>query len=454
MTFPQDDAALEAEVGRQQPAVARAWAAFACEAAVDVWNRCASRLSLSYRDSVVGSKHHIAPSLPERALAFLARGEGEEAALCKEYREPLTAIQDDDWSLPEMALSAFRACDFALKGRYALAIIHARHATFQDVGGDRARFDAIWLAWWQRCQAAIPPATLEGRLPGDLDCRRFLELAQAIYAELGVGLAAGSTTERELVPRGYEVEAEHATRWSDGVHTAEVVRIWDRPVAFQSRDRAFEACMSIPEHRATIRMSGMDDLYDYRLEARPESAAVVRSAIGRAARRFGIGERERTLVWRCLEQRGFEPLGVTLPDTREAGLVALARRVAAELWPDFSPTPSRSVIVFGQHEDLGYGEYYTTTETVHGDPERGFRVVIVGQGTSDAAGPSDTETDTTLEALGLPEGRRFELRVKSRPAPFRDAGITVEARLVADERSLRRAETALNRVFRDGQVSE
>lgn len=449
---PLDAIALDAALARVTPAEARAWAAMACEEAVSVWQRIAPSLTLDYRDRVVGATHRVDGWLPRRALMFLIRAEGDGAALAGEYVEPVTALRDGDWSLPELAAYAFCACYNALEGRYAYAILQARDATAAELREDPARFHAVWARWWQRCRALAPPATSSGRLEGRVGCERFQDVARALYRELTVPVGEGTVETRRLPAVEFGVESVTSTRWSDGTHSAELVRTLDQPLAFQSRDRSFDIWIDVPELRTRVHIAGMDDIDGFTLTGDGVELPRVRAALEAAVASLEPLA-ERTLAWVCLAQRGFEALDVRLPDTTEAALVALGRAVTSALAPGFDPTGERRVLVQGRHEDVGYGEYTVTTEVLFGDDRLGFRLQTVSSESTDGAGPSCSERRSTLEAIGLPEDHAFVLSVVDRPVPFRDAGLTVNATLRGPFARLAPAESLLHRVFREGQVS-
>jgi hypothetical protein len=55
---------------------------------------------LEYVESVVGSQQAVDPRLPDDALRSATVGR-DLAEVAKRYLEPITALQDDDWELPE-----------------------------------------------------------------------------------------------------------------------------------------------------------------------------------------------------------------------------------------------------------------------------------------------------------------------------------------------------------------
>lgn len=274
--FPADERALEEEIERQTADVARSWAWLALEEAVIVWERHAPNLKMTYRDSVVGLHHEIDPALPRRTLAATE----DHAALEQEWLEPITALQDDDWDLPAPARDAFYAAYNAHARRYGTCVGFARVATFYEY--DRARFDELWSRWWSR---VAPVDSTQGRLPIQLPGARFVELAAATYAALGIPFRIDEPSVRSVPPaRG--VESITVSTWRDGDNVVEFERTLDEAVAMESRDRSFEARMSIPAHRAEIAVAGMDDFGSYRLVADADSLPVVRAALMGAAARM------------------------------------------------------------------------------------------------------------------------------------------------------------------------
>jgi hypothetical protein len=51
-------------------------------------------------DGVVGMRHEVDVELPARALAE-ARARREDPSTQAAYLEPITAMQDDDWVMPD-----------------------------------------------------------------------------------------------------------------------------------------------------------------------------------------------------------------------------------------------------------------------------------------------------------------------------------------------------------------
>jgi hypothetical protein len=276
--FPETDEELEKEIDRRDSTQARAAAWLALEEAVIVWERHASELKLKYRDSVVGMKHEIDARLPRRTL------EGKESRddLRNEWLEPITALQDDDWELPEPARDAFYAAYNALMGRWGACVLFARAATFEEY--DRAQFDELWARWW----AAIAPiSSLRARLPIQLGCARFIELAAATFAALGIPFRGGEPSARDGPPSLAGEEIRIST-WRDGGNVVELKRQWDPPIPMESRDRSFEARISIPGLGAEIVAEGMDAVSEVRITAGADTLPIVHSAVNGAAARLAV----------------------------------------------------------------------------------------------------------------------------------------------------------------------
>jgi hypothetical protein len=85
----------------------------ACSYAADVWERYAEGGSVTYTDGVVGMQHVLDMTLPARALAAVDRKlAGDHVApeeIWSAYREPITALQDEDLDLPDDIARAYRA---------------------------------------------------------------------------------------------------------------------------------------------------------------------------------------------------------------------------------------------------------------------------------------------------------------------------------------------------------
>jgi hypothetical protein len=83
--------------------------------ALPIWNKFADKTELSYRDSVAGLKHTVDKSLLKDALEsvenYLKNKRSdfseEETNLYKKFIDPIVALQDDDWELPDEVLKTF-----------------------------------------------------------------------------------------------------------------------------------------------------------------------------------------------------------------------------------------------------------------------------------------------------------------------------------------------------------
>lgn len=72
----------------------------------------------SYIESVVGTKQDVDLDLPSKAVDCVVKNAGV-SAIEKQYKEPICALQDDDWKLPKEASYAYYAIYNAFQ-KYAL----------------------------------------------------------------------------------------------------------------------------------------------------------------------------------------------------------------------------------------------------------------------------------------------------------------------------------------------
>ncbi len=133
----------------------------ACEEALKVWKAFVPSIDFYYADSVVGVAHDIKLDLPERALEAVRIKKLELVnSIYQEYLEPIVAIQDEDWSLPEPALMAFYSVYNLLDGfrsenpsSIAISINQAHEALVkwnpQEV--KKKCGDNVFNPWWKRC---------------------------------------------------------------------------------------------------------------------------------------------------------------------------------------------------------------------------------------------------------------------------------------------------------------
>ncbi|MBN2497213.1 MAG: FHA domain-containing protein [Deltaproteobacteria bacterium] len=164
--------------------------------ALPVWRAHAAGATLAYHDSVVGMHHVVDRDLPRRALAFVwacvGRGEfGPCFELARGFGEPVCALQDEDWLLPEAprmayyaAYNTFNLCTgwelASEKARvFAMAVHQAQVARIveRDLPREEARrhFDR----WWGRCRSEwrLLREAGSGPPPGFEDAYRALLLA-------------------------------------------------------------------------------------------------------------------------------------------------------------------------------------------------------------------------------------------------------------------------------------
>ncbi|MBC7542734.1 MAG: hypothetical protein H7338_08385 [Candidatus Sericytochromatia bacterium] len=139
----------------------------AAELALPVWEMGLHDQDLRYRDSVVGMGHVADRTLPGQALAYVrycyeAGRFGRDEGISTAYAEPIAALQDDGWSLPEPRLlayyAAFNAYEMSWKplragaNQGAVAVDQAISA-LALTGGDATpeAKAALFARWWRRC---------------------------------------------------------------------------------------------------------------------------------------------------------------------------------------------------------------------------------------------------------------------------------------------------------------
>lgn len=132
----------------------------ACEPALVVWLTYALRVRPEYMDSVVGIHHVVDLDLPTRALDEVRRRHDppDVAVTQRAYLEPIVALQDSDWELPDERLLyayyavynlhrlAFEPQDTVTD---TLVLSQAISATLRGDGDEavQERFHAWWSAW-------------------------------------------------------------------------------------------------------------------------------------------------------------------------------------------------------------------------------------------------------------------------------------------------------------------
>jgi len=83
--------------------------------ALPVWDKFADRTELTYMDSVTGSKHTVDKDLLLRVIESIENNlmdnrfdlNDEETKLYKMFIDPIVALQDNDWELPDEVLKTF-----------------------------------------------------------------------------------------------------------------------------------------------------------------------------------------------------------------------------------------------------------------------------------------------------------------------------------------------------------
>lgn len=89
--------------------------------ALPIWESYATRSKCTYYDSVVGIKHIIDEKLPARTIESIKKYLINQdisflLPLSEEFIEPIVALQDDDWKLPDGVLKTFYAIYNLLEG--------------------------------------------------------------------------------------------------------------------------------------------------------------------------------------------------------------------------------------------------------------------------------------------------------------------------------------------------
>jgi hypothetical protein len=81
-----------------------------------IWNDYAANNKLTYIDTVVGMFHEVKPDLPERSLDAAVKefenpgsNQAEIKSLLDEFLDPIVAMQDDDWEIPDEVEKTFYA---------------------------------------------------------------------------------------------------------------------------------------------------------------------------------------------------------------------------------------------------------------------------------------------------------------------------------------------------------
>lgn len=139
----------------------------AADEALNVWDNFACDSILKYRDTVVGLSHEVDKRLPHRVVDLVRsfiNSELEERIryqqpledILSEYLEPIVALQDDDWQLPNFAKMAFYSVWNLLEGVknqtdnriFAISISQACEALV--LWNIRNNYVKLWWEKWQK----------------------------------------------------------------------------------------------------------------------------------------------------------------------------------------------------------------------------------------------------------------------------------------------------------------
>jgi hypothetical protein len=115
------------------------------ELALPIWTEFAAQDSLTYIDGVVGMQHVISATLPMEVLTLMKAeaaqpghrlteaGAAALKALSHEFVEPIVALQDDDWDLPEHVKLIFYAHSNLLEYLNGHTIFHDKESALYVV---------------------------------------------------------------------------------------------------------------------------------------------------------------------------------------------------------------------------------------------------------------------------------------------------------------------------------
>jgi hypothetical protein len=161
----------------------------ACSYALEVWDRYAlAGEPVVYTDGVVGMRHVVDMTLPNRAIAAVDRRLAGDVVdpepIWEAYKEPISALQDDDLDFPTPIARAYHAI-------YNLFGVVFERTTLYDAGEivvqQADTGPGFWDEWWTRTwdawasrDIAYPPPALDAQTfdaiaSGDL--ARAIELA-------------------------------------------------------------------------------------------------------------------------------------------------------------------------------------------------------------------------------------------------------------------------------------
>lgn len=155
----------------------------ACADALDAWERYAKQGTVEYTDGVAGVHHVVDLSLPSRAIAavdkHLAGEQLDSADIWEGYREPITAMQDDDLDFPDGIALAYYAI-------YNLFGVVSGCTKLYDQGEtvvlQALRTDDAIAEWWTRTWDAWASRTDATYAPSELDALTFEALFEGELA--------------------------------------------------------------------------------------------------------------------------------------------------------------------------------------------------------------------------------------------------------------------------------
>jgi len=72
-----------------------------------VWERYSEKIKFTYRDSVVWEKHTVDKGIISKVIRDVESQSVNQEKLYNEFTDPVVALQDEDWRLPESAEKIF-----------------------------------------------------------------------------------------------------------------------------------------------------------------------------------------------------------------------------------------------------------------------------------------------------------------------------------------------------------
>ena len=146
----------------------------ACTYALEVWERYARDGGpIEYTDGVVGMRHVLDMGLPLRAIEMVDRKLSGDTTdpkpIWEAYREPITALQDDDLDLPPPIASAY----YAIYNLFGIVFDRTRlyddgevviRQALPDEGFVAEWWTRTWDAWASRGDVAYPPSEMTANI--------------------------------------------------------------------------------------------------------------------------------------------------------------------------------------------------------------------------------------------------------------------------------------------------